>query len=241
MARILSVALILVAILDAPVIASTTSVAVPGTSDLWLAGMPVGSRATGGNDSPPAESPVQVSGLGPITAGTFSFSATGLVGHVGPSKDGPDGDGGSTTVDSNPQNGIANITAPYDALLGVFLDDSQPDLSAQPTALYFGQGSLDYTSISPELKQTFFIGDGQNSSGIDEVIFAPDGATRLFLGAMDSGQWSDNSGSFTVNVTASYVPEPGSVPALAILSVTILARRLRRRRDSRTLNRVFRL
>ena len=76
------------------------------------------------------------------------------------------------------------------------------DLSP-PAALDFSSdASRDFQSLSPALRQPFFIGDGRNSSGEVQKFVAPGGATRLFLGTMDSYGWSDNHGSFTVKIGA---------------------------------------
>jgi len=77
---------------------------------------------------------------------------------------------------------------------------------AQPSApanLDFGtQAARDYTNLSPDLKQVFFIGDCVTSSGLAQTVVVPAGATRLFLGPMDGFHWYDNVGAFTVIVTS---------------------------------------
>ena len=61
--------------------------------------------------------------------------------------------------------------------------------------------------LSPELAQTFFIGDGRTSTGRPQRFHPPTGATRLYLGLADAwsfdgppGFYADNSGSFKVAV-----------------------------------------
>jgi hypothetical protein len=89
-----------------------------------------------------------------------------------------------------------------DALIGVFLDDSIPGNFFPPAALDFSTASnRDFASSYPALRQSFFIGNGRDSAGNVQEFIVPEGATRLFLGTMDSYKWSDNIGSFTVNVT----------------------------------------
>jgi Flp pilus assembly protein TadG len=61
--------------------------------------------------------------------------------------------------------------------------------------------SQDYTNVSPKLLQSFYVGSGQNSSGTQQTITVPVGATRLYLGTMDGHEWSNNVGSFTGTVT----------------------------------------
>src|SRR3546814_3579660 len=53
---------------------------------------------------------------------------------------------------------------------------------------------------SPALRQPFYIGDGRTRDGQRQLITVPAGATRLYLGVMDSARWNDNSGAFEVTV-----------------------------------------
>jgi uncharacterized repeat protein (TIGR02543 family) len=183
---------------------ATTTVSVPGTSDLWLAGMPDGATASGG-DIAPNHSPVLVTGLNLISGGVLTFSALGVVSNYGGCPSGycndPDG-GGFYQHYEGIENGISNVTTPMNSLIGVFLDDEQPDTSSAPSALNFSTDGISFTSLSPALKQVFFIGDGLTGTGSGSIqtFVIPAGATRLFLGTMDSWGWFDNSGSFTVTV-----------------------------------------
>jgi hypothetical protein len=202
-------------ILAATATAASINVTVPGTSDPWLAGMPPGSTASI-TDSAPAESPVFVA-LTVVPGEILNFSATGGVSNV-PGCDPmtmsgcfpPDG-GGLITHATGAENGIADVNAPLNALLGIFLDNSQPSLTAAPAALDFGTIGLNFTTFAPGVKQVFFIGDGKTNTNVTQDFVVPAGATRLFLGTMDGFQWANNSGAFDVNVTtATSVPEPGS-------------------------------
>jgi hypothetical protein len=94
---------------------------------------------------------------------------------------------------------MADLTTPGDALLGVFLDDTQPNLSAAPDPLAY---TPDAPTIAPGLKQVFFIGDGLTPSGAVQQFIAPAGATRLFLGTADGYGWFNNVGSFSVEVVS---------------------------------------
>lgn len=187
---------------------------VPGTANVWLAGMPYGTVAADGADLVPAQSPVLVPG--PIGA-TYSFAATGAT-----SNDpfwpfaGPDGDPGFVLNRAHgPENGIADIFAPIDALLGLFLDDNPPNLSAPPVALDFStEASRDFLSLSPELRQPFYIGDGLTTAGQSQEFFAPPGATRLFLGTMDGHGSNNNIGELSVTINA--VPEPSNLLLAAV-------------------------
>jgi hypothetical protein len=205
---------------------------VPGTADPWLAGMPDGATASYG-DVAPAQSPVLVSGLTLTPGETLTFSVSGSVNNSpGPSGLGPDGSG-FYGHGPGAENGISNIVAPLNSLLGVFLDDTQPDLTPAPGTLDFSTGSgLDFSSLSPALKQVFFIGDGLTSSSAVQQFVVPVGATRLFLGTMDGYGWYNNDGSFsvTVNGTPGTVPEPGSLALLCSsgLAAGLLLRRRRR-------------
>ncbi len=186
-------------------------VTVPGTSVPWLAGMPAGSTASGG-DVAPAQSPVQFTTFAVTPGLVLRFTATGAVCNFGCAGDPPDGGG---PFGHGAENGMSDVVAPLNSLLGVFLDASQPNLSAAPGGLDFSTlASRDYLTLSPALKQVFFIGDGLTSGSVRQGIVVPAGATRLFLGTMDGGEWNNNAGSFSVGVFLVDVPG-GSNPWLA--------------------------
>ena len=199
----------------AAIAAVTASVTVPGTADPWLAGMPNGSEASFDGsqwDTAPAQSPTEVTGLNYATGGKLTFTVVGSVNNFpGPSGNPPDGNSNVNNFSHyndypvlDPENGIADINVPINSLIGVFLTDEQPDdpsLPAPPSALDFGtQSSRDYSTLEPELRQPFFIGDGRTSTNEVQSVTIPNGATRLFLGPMDGVGWWNNSGSFSVQV-----------------------------------------
>ena len=204
------------------------AVAVPGTSDPWLAGMPGGSTASSG-DTAPAEAPVLVPGV-PLSAGeVLTFSATGGVYNAPVSASSlstldPDGGrgtagpiDGAVTHSAGAENGIANLTAPINSLVGVFLSDAQPSLSRAPSGLSFPSAGSGPASLSPALQQPFFIGDGLTGTGSGSVqdFVIPAGATRLYLGTMDEYSWYNNVGAFDVTVSAvgaASTPTPTSTP-----------------------------
>jgi hypothetical protein len=204
------------------------SISVPGTSDPWLAGMPAGSTASI-NDSAPGQSPTLVAGLGLSSGDLLSFSVSGTASN-GPccALGGPDG-GTLTLHATGAENGIANVNAPLAGLVGVFLDDSQPDTSAAPSGLDFGSIGTSFGTLAPGLKQVFFIGDGLTGtgSGAVQTFTVPTGATRLFLGIMDGFEWNNNLGAF--DVTVAPVPEPGTAWLLVSALVVLVAIDRRRR------------
>jgi hypothetical protein len=107
-------------------------------------------------------------------------------------------------------------------LVGVFLNDSAPTGSG-PSALDF-TNNTNFTQLSPQLNQTFFIGDGLRGSGVGDIqsFLVPEQATRLFLGFADGfnvqglpAYYNDNTGSvvanFDIQSAAEPVPEPCTI------------------------------
>lgn len=193
---------------------TSTTINVSGQADPWLAGMPNGSTANytnqGWTDTAPANSPSQASGITLTPGKSVQFQFSGAVSYYpGTQPFGPDGNPGwiiddyYATANGNAEHGIANLKAPLTSVIGVFLDASQPDSSAAPAMLDFSTtASQDFASLSPQLKQPFFIGDGLRADGVTLQNFVvPTGATRLYIGVMDGQQWSDNSGSLSTVVT----------------------------------------
>lgn len=189
----------------------TLNVNVPGSADPWLAGMPDGSTASSspissGISVAPKQSPVLVSNL-PLTAGsTITFAVSGSVNYKSATpQNTPDGDLTIASHTAGDQNGISNVSAPRNSLMGVFLDDQQPNISAPPPALNFRTpASRNYLQLSPLLKQVFFVGDGFNNQGVLQQIIVPNGTDRFYLGTMDAYDWSDNVGAFDVALTGSF-------------------------------------
>jgi hypothetical protein len=113
------------------------------------------------------------------------------------------------------ENGISDITAPVNSLVGVFLGPDQPDQTPPPDALDFTSAdSRDYVSLAPALKQVFYIGDGRTSTGGQHQVAVPDGATRLYLGTMDGFEWKNDSGALSVQVGVNGTPLDHSFPVL---------------------------
>jgi len=137
--------------------ASADFITVSGYSDLWLAGMPDGSFASG-TDYAPYQSPVQVTGINIVGGTSLSFFVSGAVSNTPsccPEDATPDG-GVMHVHREGAENGISNLAAPLNSLIGIFLDDSQPDKTSTPGSLNFvGPGILstvqnqDYVSLGP--------------------------------------------------------------------------------------------
>ena len=211
-----------------PAAAQQTTVQVPGTANPYLSGMPTGSTcciSDTGPDSVPAQSPTQVTGL-PINGGAaLTFNVSGSVSFLlGQAPvDPPDGSTFFDTagVPGTPaSNGIASMNAPVNALVGVFLDNNAPNATGTPPGLDFSGSGLGtgFATLSPGLKQVFFIGDGRTGTGAVQQFIVPAGATRLFLGTVDGVGWNTNSGAFSVQVTSS--GGPGGSLAAAVLPVS---------------------
>lgn len=190
---------------------TSVSLSVSPKGNIWLSGMPDGSKVD--SDVAPAESPSQVLGLNIAQGGYLVFSATGAVnnnnGTPSLQENYPDGgySDGNFEFDvrlNGAQNGIADVRAPVNALVGVFIDDSRPDNMLAPAALDF-TNNLSYIQLSPMLNQPFFIGDGltgvNTNTGQAQQVKIPAGATRLFIGSMDPYGYFNNGGGFTVKVT----------------------------------------
>lgn len=202
---------------------TSTEVVAPASGNLWLSDAPNNTTITNnqsntarydnsGTSSNRKQRPREISledlGLKPGDIVSFEgLSGTGNNGS-GASDTGPDGNMShmvslgqtySPGVPAVGANGIANTRAPLAACMGLFLSDSLPTSSAQPSGLDFGtEAQRDYLTLAPLCKQPFFVGDGKTSAGEVQQIRIPAGATRIFLGMMDAWQWNDNVGSFTL-------------------------------------------
>ena len=101
-------------------------------------------------------------------------------------------------------------------LVGMFLEDTLPT-SAPPTLRFYwsdnSQGGIriNFTTLSPQIGQVFFIGDGNNGTGTGAIqaFSVPPTATHLYLGYPDQcnnekpGCYGDNSGSMTATFAIS--------------------------------------
>jgi hypothetical protein len=165
-------------------------------------------------------------------------------------------EGSPTTfyVDMDPFGGISGMTlfesTPADRrvmfLAGVFLTDAPPAAPA-PASLDFSSTAIgrSFTTFSPLLQQTFYIGDGLTGegSGSTQSFLVPDGATRLFLGIVDGSYfvggpdyYDNNAGTFSATFEVNTVPEidPHSSVSAVSLLVAALALVERRRHTRRS-------
>lgn len=202
---------------QAATIVQNRTLTVSGQANPWLAGTPSGTISRFGGDrsfsgTNRRQSPVEVSLLdGAVREFTFS-NVTGTVGNSATSKrKTADGTSGAIDHRGGAENGISDIRSPQNALVGVFLSAMRPDATAPAAINYSSVASRNLTTYSPLLEQVFFIGDGLTNLGELQRFFAPKGATRLFLGTMDSYKWNDNVGSFQVSLSQKSVPEPTTI------------------------------
>lgn len=196
-----------------------------GNANPYLAGMPPGSKASLNNphNSPDIagditkpnradwkQSPKPIGGM-PIVPGQYlTFdSIAGQTKHDPNEEmiypDGETGENGAPwdigTNTAGAENGISQLRAPINALVGVFLGPDRPNLTAPPPMLdYLTSESRNKTVYEPQLKQIFFIGDGLTNEGVRQQFKVPEGATRLFLATWDFYEWNNNAGQRDVRI-----------------------------------------
>jgi len=191
--------------------AYNVSLNVPATSCPWLAGAANGTVANLGNphnnpDYAPAATPKLMSGV-PLTAGqSLQFSSINGGAGNDPALPSFTPDGNPNDVQGNwsgAENGLSNMLCPLNSVVGVFIDDNAPSTEGTPpsTLDFSTSTNRDFSTLSPQLRQVFFIGDGLRNDGTTKQNFVvPSGATRLFIGSMDGWEWNNNYGSFTTTV-----------------------------------------
>ena len=187
---------------------------IEATANPFLAGMPKGTVASlnnpknspdyAGSPGQPLQSPFTVNV--PLEEGqALTFDSISGTARHDPTLATYEPDGNLGSIGHNTsgnEHGIADTNAPINALVGVFLTDEQPDRTAAPPKLDFSsQASRDFGMLEPQVKQIFFIGDGQSSAGKRQEFVVPKGATRLFLATWDFYEWNNNSGQRTVKVS----------------------------------------
>lgn len=219
---------------------------IPPASDPWPAGMLRHGGATPEEiqeTMPPgfavsAGDIVKV--LDPATGGISFFNGFGGTMY------GPEGNGipGSSSISAF--GGISGYLGTQGALVGVFLSAAIPNGSA-PATLDFSNGGLgtNFLSLSPDIGQVFYIGNGVTSGNVFQEFIAPTGATRLFLGITDAfgfngvpGAFDDNDGAYRIRVginedprnPVTSVPEPS---VLGLFGIGLLGLAWCRRRLAR--------
>jgi hypothetical protein len=187
---------------------------VPATSNPYLAGSPPGTVANpinphnnpdyAGTDANPLQSPVQASAL-TITPGsslTFDSVIGGANNFQTQTLFTPDGNTGWITDNLyGAENGKSDVFAPINAVMGVFLGPNDPATDGNPvppTLDFSTDDERNFQTLQPQLKQTFFIGDGRRDDGSVQTFVVPPGATRLYIATMDQYEWNNNVGGYTV-------------------------------------------
>jgi len=172
------------------------SMTVDARANIWGAGHAT-APGTAGGFVPPGV--LLELGAGAVVVFT---SVTGGVTHSGSPALPPDGVAGSISLpNSSGISGYSHATRAR-ALSAVFLGPSEP-VNPAPASLVFADA--EFTSVSPGLRQMFFIGDGRTSGSVLQHFVVPAGATRLFIGNTDlctggaPGCYTDNAGSFSVS------------------------------------------
>ncbi len=222
-----------------PALAGTVSgsTTVAGTANIFAAGQSAPGLIGSDGTVPPFIA---------LAAGATSIrfsSVTGVVGLGNGNTNGPDGLAyASAFYIGAPSIPVSDLYSNRNkaSLWGVFLDDTTPS-GAHPARLDFSNSGLGiaFSSVSPLLKQTFFIGDGRTGtgSGSQQTFFVPTGATRLFLGVLDGmtinaapgNAYYNNTGAFTVGYDLAVpVPEPETY-ALMLAGLGLVGFAARRR------------
>ncbi len=234
---------------DAIFLAGRTDVVIPAANLPWT----TGTRLIRHGGPTPEEALEEKPPFVPVTGGDVIRVLDPAIGGVnffngfGPPFFGPSGNGASGS-NLTALDGISGYSGPQGPLVGVFLDDSIPSAGPAPATLNFTPGGLgiDFPSLSPVLRQVFYIGDGVTAGGDFQTFIAPAGATRLFLGIPDGfgfvgapGAYDDNDGSYQVRIGVNQIPTPGTVPepssaGLAMMGIAIMAVGLGARRLAAT-------
>ena len=201
---------------DAIFLAGRTDVTIPPASASWTTGTHLirhgGPTPEEIQETLPPIIPVSggdiIRALDPAIGGVSFFNGFGAP-FFGPGGNGLSGSN-LTALD-----GISGYIGPQGPLAGVFLDNSIPSSGPPPATLNFEPGGLgvEFVTLSPELRQVFYIGDGVYGSGNFQSFIAPVGATRLALGIPDGfgfvglpGAYDDNDGSYRVRIGVNEIP-----------------------------------
>jgi len=128
-------------------------------------------------------------------------SVTGAVECCGGQRgfNGPDGGFNFAPTDIFSFDGISGMLHPRTLFLaGVFLDNTTPQDPAPPRLNF--HGNENFTELSPQLRQTFFIGDGLTTAGEVQKFKVPAVASRLFLGFLDAAGFKGSPGAYDDNL-----------------------------------------
>lgn len=210
---------------DSIFLAGRTDISIPAANLPWgdnSAATEDGMRRHGG--ATPEESLETLPGFIPVAGGDVIKVLDPAVGGInfyngfGPAFFGPEGASPSSSLTSF--GAISGYMGKEGALAGVFLTDAIPTGSPPPATLDFNlPGGIDFETLSPEIGQVFFIGDGQNAASVMQSFIAPTGATRLFFGIPDGfgfngvpGAYDDNDGAYGIRVGVNETPTLSTVP-----------------------------
>ncbi|MEN0073254.1 MAG: hypothetical protein AAGC69_02665 [Paracraurococcus sp.] len=184
---------------------TTTAVTVASTAAIY--------NHAGDVSGDDAGAPVSID-LGTGTGRVVTITNVGGSVAFGPDKvyNGADGFDFPLGTDLDPTAGLAGMHAPKAGMLvGVFLGGHEQDAGhVAPATLDFHALGTGFASLSPDLDQVFYVGDGLVGTGEGDVqqFLVPDGATTLVLGIADATAfhgrpeaYGDNSGAFTAQVT----------------------------------------
>ena len=196
------------------VTAETGAIEVLATSNIFGAGHEYPNAPAGGGpgtlppsiDLPPGDGRVVTF---PDVSGCVTPISHVMPNGVGPADwNGPAGDGGEYGgTDITAYDGISGMyfadTGMF--LTGVFLGVEEPARSTHTSTV--APDRLEYESVdsiadrvTPELAQSFYVGDGR-LPGTDTLreFVPPDGATRLFLGFVDGAMYKGKPGFYGNN------------------------------------------
>ncbi len=186
---------------------------VSAQANLWGAGLQELPIQAGGVETE-GVLPVQVDGLEFGAGVPVTVSASGIIVET-PGGIGHTADGLSVQCTVSAFGNIAGLSTAGTLARGVFLGgvflDMDGDVDQIPAGLTMADSA--FTTLSPQLNQPFFIGDGVSTEGIVQEFFPPPGATRLFLGIVDAAdcngiptKYDDNSGELEVTVSGAAKP-----------------------------------
>lgn len=197
---------------DAIFLAGRTDLTIPPASDPWPGGMIRHPSPTPEEILETLPPEISISGGDTVQVSDPAVGGISFFNGFGGITYGPEGNPADSNLSSF--GGISGYLGTQGALVGVFLDATIP-VSGPPPTLDFRTGGIgtDFTSLSPDLGQIFFIGDGRTSGGTFQSFVAPSTATRLFLGIPDGfsfvgqpGAYDDNDGGYRIRVGVNEAP-----------------------------------